>query len=66
MVVHHDLQTASDYFDHVLLLNTRVIAFGPTAEVFTAANLEATYGGKLTLLEQASQALAGQARGASR
>ncbi|MAJ46733.1 MAG: manganese ABC transporter ATP-binding protein [Planctomycetes bacterium TMED75] len=57
LVVHHDLQTVPDYFDHVLLLNTRVVAFGPTREVFTPKNLQATYGGKLTLLEQASEAL---------
>ena len=66
MVIHHDLQTASEYFDHVLLLNTRVVAFGPTKEVFTPENLEATYGGKLTLLDQASQALAGHAQGVGR
>lgn len=58
VVIHHDLQTVPEYFDHVLLLNTRVIAHGPTAEVFTPENLHATYGGKLTLLEQASEALA--------
>ncbi|MCH2145928.1 MAG: ABC transporter ATP-binding protein [Phycisphaerales bacterium] len=66
IAVHHDLQTVPDYFDHVLLLNTRVVAFGRTDEVFTPANLEATYGGKLTLLDQASQALAGQTRGVPR
>jgi manganese/zinc/iron transport system ATP- binding protein len=57
VVVHHDLQTVKDYFDHVLLLNTRVVAFGPTESVFTPENLQATYGGKLTLLEHASEAL---------
>ena len=66
VVIHHDLQTVREYFDHVLLLNTRVVAFGPTEEVFTPANIETTYGGKLTLLDHASQALAGHARGISR
>lgn len=66
VVVHHDLQTASEYFDHVLLLNTRVVAFGPTKEIFTPENIEATYGGKLTLLDHASQALAGHSRGIGR
>ena len=46
------------YFDHLLLLNTRIVAYGPTKETFTPENLQATYGGKLTLLEQASVALA--------
>ena len=52
VVVHHDLQTVSEYFDHVLLLNMRVVASGPTSEVFTPENLRATYGGKLALLDQ--------------
>ncbi|MGF1632612.1 MAG: metal ABC transporter ATP-binding protein [Phycisphaerae bacterium] len=49
MVVHHDLNTAADYFDHVLLLNKHVIAFGPTARTFTPANLQKAYGGRLVL-----------------
>lgn len=52
MVVHHDLQTAAEYFDEVLMLNLRLIAAGPMAEVFTADNLRRTYGGKLALLDQ--------------
>ena len=50
LVVHHDLSTVADYFDHVLLLNLGVIACGKTQEVFTQANLKATYKGKLSLL----------------
>ena len=57
VVVHHDLQSVSEYFDHVLLLNMRVVAAGPTREVFTTENLQRTYGGKLTLLEQAAEAM---------
>ena len=55
LVVHHDLQTVADYFDEVVLLNTRLIAAGPTKEIFTEANLRRTYGGKLVLLEQIGQ-----------
>jgi len=51
IVVHHDLQTVDEYFDHVLLLNMRLIACGPTSEVFTTENLRKTYGGKLPLLD---------------
>jgi manganese/zinc/iron transport system ATP- binding protein len=58
VVVHHDLQTVPQYFDHLLLLNMRIVAAGPTAEVFTPENLRKTYGGRLTLLDQAAQALA--------
>ncbi len=57
-VVHHDLQTVGSYFDTVILLNMRVVAYGPTAEVFTEENLNKTYGGKLTLLTDAAEALA--------
>ncbi|MEK3807503.1 metal ABC transporter ATP-binding protein [Metabacillus sp. SLBN-84] len=51
LVVHHDLQTVEEYFDWVLLLNLRKIAFGPTSEVFTMENLQKTYGGRLTFLQ---------------
>lgn len=60
LVVHHDLQTARDTFDYLLLLNLRVVAHGPTAEVFTPENLRKTYGGRLTLLDEATHALAGR------
>ena len=52
MVVHHDLQTVSEYFDEVMLLNLRLIASGPVETTFTSENLRATYGGKLALLDQ--------------
>ena len=58
VVVHHDLQTVASYFDEVILLNMRVVAAGPVASVFTDENLRKTYGGRLTLLERAGQALA--------
>ena len=53
VVVHHDLQTVPTYFDHVILLNMRVVDAGPTDRVFTEENLKKTYGGKLTLLSEA-------------
>ncbi|MAE66623.1 MAG: manganese ABC transporter ATP-binding protein [Phycisphaeraceae bacterium] len=58
LAVHHDLQTVPQYFDHVVLLNMRVVASGPTSRVFTPENLQKTYGGRLTLLDEAAQALA--------
>ena len=57
VVVHHDLSTVPSYFDHVILLNMRVVANGPTNEVFTEENLRKTYGGQLTLLTEAANAL---------
>lgn len=50
VVVHHDLSTVRDYFDDVLLLNKRLIAYGPAAETFTTENLQRTYGGRLAVL----------------
>jgi len=63
VVVHHDLQTVAEYFEHVILLNMRVVASGPMAETLTHENLRATYGGRLTLLEQAATALGQLTRG---
>lgn len=50
VVVHHDLQSAPQYFDWVILLNMRLVANGPTEDTFTTELLRETYGGKLTLL----------------
>jgi manganese/zinc/iron transport system ATP- binding protein len=57
LVVHHDLRTVPRYFDEVMLLNMRLVAAGPTAEVFTPDNLRKTYGGRLSILEAAAEAL---------
>ena len=43
VVVHHDLQTVSDYFDWVTLINLQVVASGPVEEVFHEENLKKTY-----------------------
>lgn len=59
LVVHHDLATVTKYYDWVVLLNMRVVAAGPTEEVFTKERLRETYGGKLALLDEAGQALRG-------
>jgi manganese/zinc/iron transport system ATP- binding protein len=62
LVVHHDLATVNRYFDWLVLLNMRVVAAGPTAEVFTPANLQKTYGGQLNLLNDAARALSDATR----
>jgi manganese/zinc/iron transport system ATP- binding protein len=61
LVVHHDLQTAPKYFDHLMLLNLRLIACGPVEQVFTRGHLEAAYGGRLTLLSEVASRAAGKA-----
>lgn len=57
IVVHHDLRTVVQYFDQVVLLNVRLVASGPTRTVFTDDNLRKTYGGRLSLLDAAGEAL---------
>lgn len=50
VVVHHDLQTVARYFDWLVLLNKRIVAQGPVAEVYTAAALRRAFGGQAALI----------------
>jgi len=52
IVVHHDLQTVTEYFDWVTLLNVRRIASGPVDDVFTEENLRKAYGGQVAFLSK--------------
>ncbi len=56
-VVHHDLSTAGEYFDQLVLLNMRLVAFGDTEDVFTPELLQRTYGGRLTILTKVAEEL---------
>ena len=47
LISTHNLGSVPEYCDHAILINRRVLCSGPTAEVFTQANLEAAFGGKL-------------------
>jgi manganese/zinc/iron transport system ATP- binding protein len=55
MVVHHDLGKILDYFDKLILLNQRLIAFGNTNKVFTPELINRTYGGRLTILQKTEE-----------
>lgn len=55
IVVHHDLQTAKDYFDWIVLLNTRLVASGPKTEIFNEELLQEAYGGKLNVLSKVGE-----------
>jgi manganese/zinc/iron transport system ATP- binding protein len=57
VAVHHDLQTVADYFDRVVMLNMHVVTEGPIRDVFTDENLQKTYGGRLTVLDEAAEAV---------
>ena len=54
IVVHHDLQTVSDYFDWVVLINLRIVANGPAEEVFNEENLGVAYGNRGLLMKEVS------------
>ena len=47
LVSTHNLGSVPDFCDQVVLVNRTVLAAGPTAEVFTQANLERAFGGVL-------------------
>jgi manganese/iron transport system ATP-binding protein len=47
LVSTHNLGSVPEFCDRAVLLNRTVLAAGPTAEVFTQANLEKAFGGVL-------------------
>ena len=53
--VHHDLNTVGEYFDWIIFINARLIAAGPVEEVLTKDNLNKTYGGRLSLLNDLTE-----------
>ncbi|NEN24137.1 metal ABC transporter ATP-binding protein [Cryomorpha ignava] len=55
VLVHHDLHTAIEFFDWIVLLNTRLVASGPKVDVLNEENLRVAYGGKLTLLNRVAE-----------
>jgi len=52
LVVHHDLSSVEEYFDSVILLNQRLIAFGDTETTFTQENIAKAYRSQLTILHK--------------
>ncbi len=52
----HDLNLAASRFDYILLLNKRVIAFGPPGEVMRQENLSQAFGNSLLVMENGSHA----------
>jgi manganese/zinc/iron transport system ATP- binding protein len=49
--VHHDLDSAPEYFDWVVLLNVRLIASGTFEDAFTQENLSRAYSGRMHLVK---------------
>jgi manganese/zinc/iron transport system ATP- binding protein len=52
IIVHHDLSNAKEYFDQIILLNMRLIAYGDVNKTFTKDLLQKTYGGRLTVFTE--------------
>lgn len=42
-IVHHDLSKVKRYFDHIILINKTLIAYGKTEEVYTKENMKKTF-----------------------
>lgn len=53
LIVHHDLPTVEEYFDWVLLLNTRLIDCGAVSQVFHRKNLIHAFGKEQILFSEA-------------
>lgn len=47
LVSTHNLGSVPEFCDRAVLLNRTVLAYGPTGQVFTRANLQAAFGGVL-------------------
>lgn len=58
VIVHHDLRSVAEWFDAVALIDMRLVATGPVAEVLTPENLRRTYAGRLDLLDEIGRAVA--------
>jgi manganese/iron transport system ATP-binding protein/manganese/zinc/iron transport system ATP- binding protein len=52
VVVHHDLATAAEYFDQIILLKQRLYAFGPPERVLEPALLAEVYEGTMRAFSQ--------------
>ncbi len=61
VVVHHDLETAAEYFDLLLLLKQRLYAYGPPDQVIDSQLLSEVYEGKLRVFAALTREPAGGA-----
>jgi ABC-type Mn2+/Zn2+ transport system ATPase subunit len=55
IMVHHDLSKVTQYFDDVIMMNQRVVAYGDVAEIFTNENIQKTFEAQLPILHQKDQ-----------
>ncbi|WP_125762141.1 metal ABC transporter ATP-binding protein [Companilactobacillus hulinensis] len=48
IVVHHDLNKVSKYFDDLVIMNHGILDYGPTARVYNAQNIEQAFSSDLS------------------
>ncbi|MBD9366901.1 metal ABC transporter ATP-binding protein [Leuconostoc mesenteroides] len=48
IVVHHDLNKVTTYFDNLVIINHGITAYGATADVFTKENIASAFSGDLS------------------
>ena len=53
MISTHDLDMARQHFDTILMLNHRVIAYGPPSQIFTAETMRQTFSGQVLYIDGA-------------
>lgn len=57
LLATHDLDLAAERFDRIMLLNHRIVAYGPPASVLRADNLLSAYGGHVHVIEDTAGTL---------
>ena len=55
VVVHHDLATAAEYFDRLILLKQRLFAYGPPQAVLQEELLSQVYEGRLRVFSELAE-----------
>ncbi|MDR4933688.1 metal ABC transporter ATP-binding protein [Companilactobacillus paralimentarius] len=48
IVIHHDLNKVTKYFDDLVILNHGIVDFGPTREVYNSINMESAFSADLS------------------
>jgi manganese/zinc/iron transport system ATP- binding protein len=56
LAVHHDLNTVSEYYERIAILNVGLVASGKVDEVFNSENLMRAYGGKASFFPERKSA----------
>ncbi|MXW23057.1 MAG: metal ABC transporter ATP-binding protein [Candidatus Dadabacteria bacterium] len=52
LAVHHDLNTVSEYYERIAILNVGLVASGRVDDVFNSENLMKAYGGKTSFFPE--------------